>query len=919
MSPKDKGSRAKRLPLETLRTKARPALNSTALVGIAASANSPNAAFKTAMAGAAYEVAFLETGDVKLARKQARGLAVACQYLAAIKRGYGKAAFDEFVSSVVSNRPQEPERPGKRTGEETMETKTKEVTQAEGQTAEAAKPLIPLQGVRIRAAVNGAFARVRQIQTFGNNADHPVEAVYVFPLSDEATVISCRMRIGERRVEAELKERGQARQEYEQAVAAGHHGALMEQERPNIFEMNVGGIEPGETIEVEFDYVQRIPWQDGGGRFTAPLVVAPRFVPGIPTGKTGGGWAPDTDQVPDASKVTPVVDPQGVPYNAEIQVSFAPGFRCKLSSPSHGMVVQEQTVAKDDTLQIETGAIRTDRDFILVYRSLQRTPSVAVHLGQAGDENFVLASVIPPGEVTPQASDIVLLLDGSGSMKGAKMAGLRTIVRNTLGSLTEQNLDHRVAVILFGDSQKVIAPFGPLTDELIQKAAGVQCLNQGTQLGLALTAAFGQFTAESTRPKMVLLVTDGEYLGQLDYAGRGARIVSAGIGTAVDEDVLKSLARQTGGAFERFYPGEDFTRATNSLVGMLSGPVLHDLKVEGGNDVVGVQDVFEGRPATIAMRFAQGQEVPEEIKLHGVDPAGQGQQSLIHPRKAKECDFAAQIWAREFIRETKDSQAQVPVSLQYGVICAGTSFVAVSLKEVPGQEPERIDIPVNLPQMWEFEEGWGGASGGASLCCMSSLSTSDMGHTRMGARRAMSALTGDGCDFLCAPVCPSLDDMVFAGAGDDTDFGPVEVDDVETVPTNGRFSLDADDPIDRLIGILVAADNGDHHGAQAALDSLDLTVEQVQALSEARRAMGNYVANRLATYGLNLDQKIKDALAKPPTGSNEANAWHQLTRKECGFPAEAVSPLSGWDGAEYLRWKFGQGPRTVTEPWSLVP
>jgi Ca-activated chloride channel homolog len=186
---------------------------------------------------------------------------------------------------------------------------------------------IPLRKISFSAKISGMFAQVICQQEFENQNNIPIAAVYVFPLPEEAAIVGCDMSIGDRNISAELKEREQARQEYEKAISAGHHASLLEQKRENIFRINVGGIEPGEHIKINTTYNQRVPWQNNGGRLNIPLVVAPRFIPGTPSGtKIGDGWSDDTDVVPDASEITPVVAKDGVPYTADIKVHISPGF-----------------------------------------------------------------------------------------------------------------------------------------------------------------------------------------------------------------------------------------------------------------------------------------------------------------------------------------------------------------------------------------------------------------------------------------------------------------------------------------------------------------------------------------------------------------------------------------------------------------
>lgn len=901
-------SKREKLRLLKLKTNAELARDVPVLVEIADSANSPIAA---------YEKAYLETGDVRTS--------LACKALAKIKRDYGKKPFDDFMLSVVSVCPDSHKDLGTSKGEDKMSPETQErKDQVAKDSNEFKQPELPLKHITYRAAVNGVHSRVRVIQQFSNDAEKSVEAVYVFPLPDEATVVGCKMKIGDRTVDAELKAREEARQEYEQAIEAGHHGALMEQERPNIFTMNVGGIEPGEQIDVEIDYVQRVPWQAAGARFTIPTVVAPRFVPGVPMDKQGGGWSPDTTEVPDASKVTPVVAQEGVSYNADINISFAPGFRCQLTSPSHPGLVTEQTLAKADTLEINTGDITTDRDFILAYRSVQKMPTVAVHTGAVQDETFVLASIIPPGEVTAQAMDINLLLDRSGSMQGPKMSGLKQIAKKVLAKLKAQELDHRVGVVIYDNVAEVLCPLGKITDQMISSIDSITARG-GTETGPALTFTHQQF-GESARAKAIMLISDGQTFS-CDYQGSGVPIYTVGIDSAVNDSFLKDLARTTNAAYESFYPGEDYSRAENTLVGMLSGPVLRDITLSGAGQVVGVSDVFQGRPATLAVRFSG--EVPSEFSLQGKQPDGKESVVAIKPAEGKDCDFAAQVWAREFIRESHDKQEQIEASLKYGVICQHTSFVAISLKEVPGQKPERVEIPVNLPHTWDYGAVFGSSrrlSTVSSLMSMSSMSIGGGGPILATMSPGGDTLYDAEAGAKSGSGIPTIRRLRSGGSrtnralqdqgSDSLDVDSIDVDDIEVGEL--RFTLDSEDLLPCLIAILTAADSGDSDAKQALAD-LNLTVAKVEALEDSERAIAYYFVCRLAVYGLQVRSEVKSALAKDPGQDEVSQSWHNLTKKELG-QAYDVKLLSVTDGSdEYVAWKFGRGERPTAAPWSLVP
>lgn len=776
-------------------------------------------------------------------------------------------------------------------------SKNDQVAKTERQEVEASKALIPLKHIVFRGAVNGAFARVKCAQEFLNDAQNPVEAVYIFPLPDDASIVGCKMVIGGRKIEAVLKKKEEAKMEYHEAVSSGHHGALLEQKRANIFEMNVGGIEPGKSIAVEVDYVQRIPWQAGGGRFSIPLVVAPRFIPGNPTGKQGKGFSPDTDEVPDASTITPVVAVEGVPYDAEISLLFSPGFDCLLSCLSHDGIVRAQTVGKTETLEVKTGKLRPDRDFILSYGSLSPLPEMATHKGSFNGEEFLLASIIPPGNAPVAPADVLMVLDCSGSMKGPKIDGLKVIAKKIAGNLRKQSVGNQVGILPFDTRPWPPLPISAISEQTENFIDTLEARGQ-TELGPALNAAYALLSRrESGQPKVILLITDGETESWRCAIDKKVRIISIGIDTAVNDTVIKGLSAQTNGTYEFVFPGEDYDAVANRITGYLSGPVLQKVKAESeAGDITGVCDVFTGRPATIAVRL---KDAGSELTVTGKNPEGDALLWRTNQALAKECDFAAQIWARDFIRQTPDMALQTDTSLRYGVICQHTSFVAISLKEVPGKTPERVEIPVNLPAGWDYEAVFGGAN-------MRRLS---LGFA------TCPAVALDDVEIL---ECLGKPNVYI----DDFELGPEPKAQAAISPTN-RFALDATDIVDRLIAVLIAIGTDRAAAIKAFLAiSMELTEEKASQLTEEKRAMAYYFSGRLRFYGLALPPSTKAAIRKSTLTDEAATVWYELGRKEEGlsFSKDLFALISSpVDGIDYLAWKYGRAEKPTTGNWSLVP
>jgi len=92
----------------------------------------------------------------------------------------------------------------------------------------------PLEHTDVEVEISGFVARVRVTQLFSNPFSDPIEAVYTFPLTSGAAVDRMRMKVGERIIEGKIKRTEEARKIYEQAKAAGHTAALLDQQRPNI-------------------------------------------------------------------------------------------------------------------------------------------------------------------------------------------------------------------------------------------------------------------------------------------------------------------------------------------------------------------------------------------------------------------------------------------------------------------------------------------------------------------------------------------------------------------------------------------------------------------------------------------------------------------------------------------------------------
>ena len=193
------------------------------------------------------------------------------------------------------------------------------VTDASG----ARKGVAPLKHTTVKAEISGFLSRVQVTQEFENPFKDKIEAVYAFPLPQNAAVDDMTMLVGSRTVKGKILRREQAQAVYEAAKNAGNVASLLDQERPNIFTQSIANIMPGEKVTVIISYVETLKYEDGSYQFVFPMVVGPRYNPGAATGQQGGGFSPDTTKVPDGSRITPPVAAKGTRAGHDISIEVA--------------------------------------------------------------------------------------------------------------------------------------------------------------------------------------------------------------------------------------------------------------------------------------------------------------------------------------------------------------------------------------------------------------------------------------------------------------------------------------------------------------------------------------------------------------------------------------------------------------------
>lgn len=596
--------------------------------------------------------------------------------------------------------------------------------------------MLPLESVELDATLEGLTGQLLLQQTFVNTHDIALEATYIFPLPERGAVQRFRMKIGERLIEGELKERAAARREYREAIQQGHQAAITEEERPGVFTIRVGNIPPGERVQVHLEIAQPLPCTDGEVLFRFPLCVAPRYIPGAALNRTpvGSGTHADTDAVPDASRITPPVLLPGFPNPVALRIAvcFPNGsLRPQLIKSSLHAITEED---KSDALclRIKPGE-RLNRDFILRYRLANDAiqTSVTLHPDEDALAGIFALTLLPPNVEfkSGKPRDVVLLLDHSGSMAGWKMVTARRACARIIEQLSDKDRFH----VLAFDST-IIEPSGLNGLEAAtysNRSKALQFLDNitadgGTEILPALDRGLNSLlsTAKDTqREKSLVLITDGQVgnesqlLRQLGDRCKQVRIHALGIDRAVNLGFLQQLADISSGSCFLVESQEQLETVIDQVQRRLGDPVLQNLQIRADGIKLDehsliparLPDLFAGTPVTIRGRY-QGKPSATFVISANTAEGKPWKQSI--PAVRQDLPALTTLWVKHRLRDLEDGYAILPshdteqmiigLSLKYQVLCKFTSFLAVDRSRVANPEGNQLQViqPIEMPDQW---------------------------------------------------------------------------------------------------------------------------------------------------------------------------------------------------------------------------
>ena len=589
--------------------------------------------------------------------------------------------------------------------------------------------ICPLKHTEVKAQISGFLSRVTVTQQFENPFTEKIEAVYTFPLPQNAAVDDMTMLIGDKTIRGKILKREEAQAVYEAAKAGGQRASLLAQERPNIFTQSVANILPGEQIKITISYVETLKYEDGSYEFVFPMVVGPRYIPGNATGAQSTGLAPDTDKVPDASRITPPPPPAGMRagHDISVEVSLDAGVPIDaLNSKTHQVIVERPS---DRRARVTLQALATipNKDFILRYDVAGKKINDALLTHYTGASGFFTLIVQPPERVTAEdvmPKELVFVLDTSGSMSGFPIDKAKETMKMALDNLYPHDTFNLITFA--GDTHILFPEPVSATKENLAKAQAFLESRQGgggTEMMKAIKASLDPSDAQG-HVRIVCFMTDGYVGNDMEIIGEvqkhpNARVFAFGIGGSVNRYLLDNMAKHGRGEVEYVALNDDGSAAARRFHERVRNPLLTDISIDWNGMPVSdvypkvIPDLFGAKPVILTGKYGgNGRGV---IRLKGKMSGRDFVREIPVDFSATEKrDVLATLWARTRVDELMAQdlngaqqgtmredlkQTITQLGLDYRLMTQFTSFVAVEEMVVTdGGQPRRIDVPVEVPE-----------------------------------------------------------------------------------------------------------------------------------------------------------------------------------------------------------------------------
>ena len=597
--------------------------------------------------------------------------------------------------------------------------------------ADGTRIVVPLESTEVVLNVQPGLLEAEVTQTFTNRTAGALEATYLYPLPAEATLTQFELQFRDRVIRSVVREKKQARIEYEKAKEEGKKAALLEQHDPSLFSTAVANFLPGETVKVVIRFIQPVVLSATSTEIRFPMTTGVKYFPPSATPGVPGNSAPTPPKV-DAAAIS-----EHHYYAFDVLVNGFP--TCAIKSNSHAIRVEELGGGRRRVGLAEEITI-PDRDFTLrIEPCVETEPASTAVLQRTATGCYGMFTVFPPrsraaAKEVNHGRDILFLIDHSGSMNGTRMTSAKLGLQGCLGML--EPLDC-FQIVVFDDThsfyQSTWTPANAETLVAANKYVGQIESGGGTMMQPALEASLDFFPArDSGREQIVIFLTDGdvgnetELLKLLDAKIGRTRLFTFGIGAAPNANLIGKMAERGRGQARFISDDRSIARELNSLFATLAEPVLTDLRLTlvDTNDVQvaaavyprTLQDVFMGcpvqavfaaeglEPAAVLLEAQRaGQPVHVRVPLQGAELRGDG--LAKHFGRMLYDDLSEQLRTAVIGEDQVEAleKQKLETALRFQLVTEQTSRVAVDCEV--SRTPEAVLTSTTVAQYSAADQG----------------------------------------------------------------------------------------------------------------------------------------------------------------------------------------------------------------------
>ncbi len=578
-----------------------------------------------------------------------------------------------------------------------------------------------LERVSAKGRVVGRMLDMTVEQHFRNPDPFNIEVVYTFPLPWHAVLLGLEVELNGETLTGQVKAKGQARSDYEEALSEGHTGILVSVNADRSYTLELGNLLARESCVVRLHYVQTLQPEQGNLRLTLPTTIAPRYGDPIRDGQY------EPHAVPEVSATVEY------PFHIALVIQ-GELVQAQIGSPSHPVAIRSVPVAGSQQgffTEVSLGAQAwLDRDFVLVFDQLAHDSQGLAAWDRFDNALGVLMASFTPKLPTRQTLPVAMkiLVDCSGSMNGDSITAARRALLSILDGLNAQD---RFSLSRFGNSVehrgKAMWKGAPAALAAARRwTSTLEADMGGTQMGRAIESTLKLPGAERSD---VLLITDGEIFAIDEVVesacSSGHRFFVVGIGASAAEGNLRRLATETGGSCEFVAPGELVEPAIIRLYHRMRTPAVTQPRIEWpqGCAVHAASDLpkslFDGDDVTVYGRLQapNPESLLGKVRLLGRVEGVEGEICLAELSAtfiADEANTLARLAANHRYWQLRHGSETVPAVLtkqlpalaeKYQLVTDDTSLVLVK-ERVAGEQA--LDMPPIRPVKGMLAAGWGG-------------------------------------------------------------------------------------------------------------------------------------------------------------------------------------------------------------------